>query len=100
MRLTPCISPLRPRKEAAMRKSTAISLAIFATGVVVAGVYLAPSGKEIALMQMHDSDFSAALKHYTQLQEQGDNSINVLIPLLSLHEHYGDLDKAIALLKD
>ncbi len=64
------------------------------------GILLAPTGKEVALMQFGSSESEQSLQTYTALHSKGDNSINVLAPLVNLHLHYGDVDKAIALLED
>jgi predicted Zn-dependent protease len=82
-----------------MRGLTIPLLSVLTLAVVAAGMYLAPSNKEIALMQMNSADYAGAMKLYTSLHEQGDNSINVLVPLINLHLHYGDIEKAISLLE-
>ena len=69
-------------------------------GAITAGFYLAPNRKEMALMQMSDAHFGDALRHYTSLWDKGDHSINVLAPLINLHVHYGDIDTAIAMMRD
>ena len=65
---------------------------------VGAGYYLAPSNKEIALMQMDDRDFKLSLKTFSDLYAAGDHSINVVSPLVKLNIHYGDIDRAIKIL--
>jgi len=50
-------------------------------------------------MQLSDAHYNDALEHYLTLQNKGDNSINVMVPLLNLYVHYGEMDKAIELLK-
>jgi predicted Zn-dependent protease len=76
-----------------------IIITLLALSTATAGYYLAPNHREIALMQMNDSHFKDALEYYSSLQDKGDNSINVLAPLVNLHMHYGDVDQVIALLK-
>src|ERR1700722_7881757 len=73
-------------------------LGIIAASVIAIGVYLAPSHKEIALMQMNDYDFNVAFKNFSMLHKEGDSSINVLAPLVNLNVYYGDIDKAVDLL--
>ncbi|MGB9152661.1 MAG: tetratricopeptide repeat protein [Alphaproteobacteria bacterium] len=67
-------------------------------GVAGIGIYIAPSPKEIGLMQMNDRDFSEAFKSFSVLHAAGDNSINVASPLINLDIYYGDIDKAIEVL--
>jgi predicted Zn-dependent protease len=62
--------------------------------VIPAAIYMAPSHREIALMQMNDLNFDSALKNYNTLHSQGDHSINVTAPLVQLSVHYGDLETA------
>src|ERR1700761_3415471 len=78
---------------------TITTVALLATVVIGAGIYLAPSHQEIALMQMNDFDFNIAFKNFMTLHSEGDTSINVLAPLVNLNVYYGDIDKAIDLLK-
>jgi thioredoxin-like negative regulator of GroEL len=68
-------------------------------GVGFAGFYIAPGGREIALMRLEDNNFTKALDYYKMRQAQGDNSINVLAPLVKIHIHYGEIDKAIELMQ-
>src|SRR5690349_17221596 len=82
-----------------MRNRTAIGILLLAVAGTVGGIYLVPSHGEIALMQLKDARFSSAMEHYSELYSQGDKSINVLTPLIDLHTHYGDVDKAIGLLE-
>jgi len=63
------------------------------------GYYLAPNPREIALMKMKDEDFGEAMKQYTKLYSKGDDSLNVVIPLINLNTHYGNIDQAISLMK-
>ncbi len=67
---------------------------------LVLGIFLAPSGKEVALMQMSSSDSGQSLETYEALHSKGDHSISVLAPLINLHLHYGDADQAISLLEN
>jgi len=76
-----------------------IIIFLLAIGAVAAGFYLAPDHEEIALMQMNDAHFKDALKYYSSLRAKGNTSINVLVPLINLHVHYGDIDQSIELLK-
>src|SRR6202034_3529784 len=46
-----------------------------------------------------DFDFNMAFKNFKALHSEGDTSINVLAPLVNLNVYYGDIDKAIDLLK-
>lgn len=82
-----------------MRKGSMTLLMLGVAGVVAAGAYLAPSHQELALMQMNDADYGQALEKYQKLQSQGSESINVLVPLMQLYVHYGDMDKAISMLE-
>lgn len=74
-------------------------LLVLVVGVGYAALSLAPAPKEMALMEMEDNEKASALKHYTELYEQGDHSINVMGPLVQLYTHYGLVDKAIAMLE-
>jgi hypothetical protein len=80
-------------------RHTTTSLLLFALTAFGLGIYLAPSHREIALMQMNDFDFDVALKDFSSLHTAGDRSINVLAPLINLNIYYGDDDQAIALLE-
>lgn len=82
-----------------MRSYTIPLLSVVVVAVIAAGVYLAPSHKEIALMEMNSADYQGAMRRYSTLHAQGDNSINVLVPLINLHLHYGNIDKAVSLLE-
>jgi len=64
----------------------------------LAGLFLAPNGEELALMQLGDLDFSKSFKLYDDLHFKGNNSIGVVSPLVNLHLHYGEVDEAIDLL--
>jgi tetratricopeptide (TPR) repeat protein len=76
-----------------------ILIPLLGLGAVAAGIYLAPNTREMALMQMNDAHFKEAMGHYENLQSQGDNSINVTVPLIKLYVNSGDIDKAIELLE-
>src|SRR6185503_8477784 len=66
---------------------------------IAAGAFIAPSHKEVALMQMRDANFEEAYKLYNNLHDQGDNSIGIVAPLVDLYIHYGDTNKAVRLLE-
>src|ERR1700760_3471969 len=67
--------------------------------IIPFAIYMAPSHREIALMEMDDHNFESALKNYSSLHSQGDHSINVTAPLVQLSIHYGDLETAKQILE-
>ncbi len=82
-----------------LSRHTVPFLLMIAFSVFGLGIYLAPSHREIALMQMNDFNFDVALRNFSTLHSAGDRSINVLAPLINLNVYYGNDDQAIALLE-
>ena len=56
-----------------LRKTIPLMLLIAAI-VVGIGIYLVPNKREVALMQMDDSNFNTAFKRYSALEEEGDRT--------------------------
>src|ERR1700729_1006551 len=81
-----------------LTRSLGIILLLTLSAVVI-GFYIAPSHREVALMHMSDADFDEALKLYANLEDQGDDSIRVVMPLAKLYLHFGNTNKAVGLLQ-
>ncbi len=76
-----------------------LSFLLLTLGAFVAGVYLAPSPKEMGMMELNGGKLKRAFHYYQAINKQGDNSINVLFPLTKLYVYYGHVDNAIALIE-
>jgi Tfp pilus assembly protein PilF len=82
---------------------TRIQYAVF--GLLVAGgltgaLLLVPSQGDLALIHLKDKEFDIALTSYEQRLASGDRSPSVVVPLTDLYLQYGNLDRAIAVMKD
>ena len=61
---------------------------------------LLPTNSDTALMYWYDKQFERSYEHYRKLYEQGDHSINVVIPLVNLMQEYAQIDLALDLLEE
>jgi predicted Zn-dependent protease len=76
-----------------------IALGFFLIAVLVASFLIHPGQKELALMQLEDRSLKQALDKYEALRRAGDNSIDVLAPLVQAYEEEGEIKKAIGILE-
>jgi predicted Zn-dependent protease len=76
-----------------------IALGFFLIAVLVASLLIHPGQKELALMQLEDRSLKQALEKYEALRLAGDNSIDVLAPLVQAYEEEGEVKKAIDILE-
>lgn len=74
------------------------ALAIAVAGVAVA-TFIVPREQELALMRMKDKDFVLARETYENRYATGDRSISIVIPLAEVYLHFGEVDRALALLE-
>ncbi len=83
-----------------MRTRTFLFVLLLLPAALLLGLLVAPSMKEMALMELSSSNSEQSLETYAKLHSKGDTSVNVLAPLINLHLHYGNDEQAIALLED
>lgn len=82
-----------------MRIKFPLIISAFIFLAVVLGFYISPSRKEVALMRLEDRNFNEAFKYYKAKNLKGDNSINILAPLIKIYIYYGMPEMAISLLE-
>ena len=66
---------------------------------LLASILISPNANEIALMNLEDKHFDDAFSKYKKLLDEGDNSINVVIPLSKLYLQFGDVGSAVTLME-
>ena len=82
-----------------MRLQITMLILILTAIASVAGFYLAPNSREIALMRLEDKNFKEAFDYYREHSLHGEESINILAPLIKIYLHYGYSDMAITLME-
>lgn len=60
---------------------------------------LRPSDQEVALMHFQDKYYDEAFNSYKELLQQGDMSVEVVMPLSTLYLQYGDVNNALTLME-
>jgi len=64
-----------------------------------ASYLIIPADAEVALMHYKDKHYTKALSLYENLYIQGDDDIDVIIPLSNLYYKFGNVTKSVALMK-
>lgn len=74
-----------------------------AVALVVAGLAMAyllvPRDRELGLMYLQDKQFAAARQTYEERLAAGDFAVAIVLPLIDIYLHYGEVDKAVALME-
>lgn len=75
------------------------AIAVLAVLGISISFLLAPSKKELALMNLEDKNYERSFEQYKKLIDEGDMSVGVVMPLSRLYIQYGDIESAIALIE-
>lgn len=79
------------------QRISVVLLAILAIGI---SRFLIPSKEELALVYLKDKKFKHSYEIYKEEINNGNKRPFILLPMVKLHLHYGDVQKAISLMED
>lgn len=88
-----------------IRRRRVIGRAYYLAAVALVGAGLAmayllvPRDRELGLMYLQDKEFAAARATYEERLAAGDFAVTVVLPLIDIYLHYGEVDKAVALME-
>lgn len=82
-----------------MRKYLLVTIVIIAVAFVAAYMML-PKNSEVALMNLKDKRFTAAMENLEKEREAGNTSVSVSMPLVKLYLQHGDIESAIKLVEE
>ncbi|MBT5413296.1 MAG: hypothetical protein HOH66_11325 [Rhodospirillaceae bacterium] len=86
------------RKRVVGRAYYLAAMSVVAVGLATAYLLL-PRDRELGLMYLEDKEFAEARQTYEERLGIGDLGVPVVLPLIEIYLHYGEVDKAVALME-
>ena len=75
-----------------------VALGVIGVGLVMAYL-LVPRDRELGLMYLEDDEFEEARQIFEERLAEGDLTVAVVLPLMDVYLHYGEVEKAVALME-
>ncbi|MEZ5398553.1 MAG: hypothetical protein R2729_02725 [Bryobacteraceae bacterium] len=82
-----------------MNRARRVTVLVWVAAAVVSGFALVPSGAEVGLMRLLDSDYDSARSAYEKRLEAGERSPEVIAALQKIYLEFGDIERATSALE-